>query len=70
MRRSAPRALRNEEKRKLLAYLPDQEAWQEEDYLWLTDRSSQLVELSDGYLEWPPTPTPGRNANRLRFLRK
>jgi Uma2 family endonuclease len=37
--------------------LPAQGQWSESDYLWLTDRTKRLVELSDGYLEVLPMPT-------------
>lgn len=33
--------------------------WLDVDYLWLTDRSRHLVELTDGYLEILPMPTRG-----------
>ena len=32
-------------------------SWLDDDYLWLTDRSRHLVELTDGYLEILPSPT-------------
>ena len=34
-----------------------QGSWLDADYLWLTDRSRSLVELTDGYLEILPMPT-------------
>ena len=34
-----------------------QGCWLDSDYLWLTDRSRHLVELTDGYLEILPMPT-------------
>ena len=34
-----------------------QGSWLDDDYLWLTDRSRHLVELTDGYLEILPSPT-------------
>ncbi len=34
-----------------------QGCWLDGDYLWLTDRSRHLVELTDGYLEILPMPT-------------
>ena len=34
-----------------------QGTWLDADYLWLTDRSRSLVELTDGYLEIMPMPT-------------
>ena len=41
----------------VLDLLPQQGAWSEEDYLWLTDHSNRLIELTDGYLEVLPMPT-------------
>lgn len=37
--------------------LPAQGQWSESDYLWLTDRTKHLVELTDGYIEVLPMPT-------------
>ena len=40
----------------LLAVRPRQGCWSENDYLWLTDHCTQLVELADGRIEelsWP-----------------
>ncbi|WP_256868007.1 Uma2 family endonuclease [Candidatus Entotheonella palauensis] len=37
--------------------LPAQGQWSESDYLWLTDRTKSLVELTDGYIEVLPMPT-------------
>ena len=37
--------------------LPRQGAWSEEEYLWLTDRSRRLIELTDGYVQELPMPT-------------
>ncbi|WP_089720958.1 Uma2 family endonuclease [Candidatus Entotheonella palauensis] len=37
--------------------LPTQGQWSESDYLWLTDRTKSLVELTDGYIEVLPMPT-------------
>ncbi len=37
--------------------LPAQGQWSESDYLWLTDRTKNLVELTDGYIEVLPMPT-------------
>jgi Uma2 family endonuclease len=47
--------------------LPDQGAWSEDDYLWLTDHTSRLVEFSDGFLEVLPMPTD-RHQAILGFL--
>ncbi len=41
----------------LLELLPPQGDWSEDDYLWLTDRSNRLIELTDGFLEVLPMPT-------------
>ncbi len=37
--------------------LPAQGQWSESDYLWLTDHTRCLVELTDGYIEVLPMPT-------------
>jgi Uma2 family endonuclease len=36
---------------------PAQGAWSEDDYLWLTDHTRCLVELTDGHIEVLPMPT-------------
>ena len=41
----------------LVAQVLPQGSWLDDDYLWLTDRSRHLVELTDGCLEILPTPT-------------
>ncbi|CAA9574662.1 MAG: hypothetical protein AVDCRST_MAG88-2703 [uncultured Thermomicrobiales bacterium] len=41
----------------LVELLPAQGDWSETDYLWLTDRSNHLIELTDGLLEVLPMPT-------------
>ena len=41
----------------LLRVLPSQGQWSDEDYLWLTDHTNQLIEVTDGYLEVLPVPT-------------
>jgi len=41
----------------LLRVLPEQGQWSDEDYLWLTDHTNQLIEVTDGYLEVLPVPT-------------
>jgi Uma2 family endonuclease len=38
--------------------LPEQGDWSEAEYLWLVSRTNKLVELSDGYIEVLPMPTP------------
>jgi Uma2 family endonuclease len=37
--------------------LPAQGGWDEEEYLWLTDRSNRLIEFTDGHIEVLPMPT-------------
>ena len=46
-----------EYRKAVLELLPQQGAWSDADYLWLTDHSNRLVELTDGYLEVLPMPT-------------
>ena len=41
----------------LVDLLPPQGDWSETDYLWLTDRSNHLIELTDGHLDLLPMPT-------------
>lgn len=41
----------------ILHLLPDQGDWSEEAYLWLTDNSPRLIELTDGFIEVLPMPT-------------
>ena len=41
----------------VLEILPVQGQWSGDDYLWLTDHTPRLVELSDGYIEELPMPT-------------
>lgn len=41
----------------ILDLLPQQGAVDEEDYLWLTDHTSRLIEFTDGYIEVLPMPT-------------
>jgi Uma2 family endonuclease len=67
MSRSAARLPAFQEKKMLMQLLPDQGAWSEEGYLWLTDHSSRLVEFSDGFLEVLPMPTD-RHQAILGFL--
>jgi len=38
--------------------LPEQGQWTETQYLWVTDQTSRLVELSDGAIEVLPMPGP------------
>jgi len=41
----------------LLDLLPEQGAWGEKEYLWLTDRSRRLIEYDNGAIEVLPLPT-------------
>lgn len=41
----------------ILHLLPDQGRWSDDEYLWLTDHASQLVEFTDGFIEVLPMPT-------------
>ena len=41
----------------VLEILPAQGQWSGDDYLWLTDHTPRLLELSDGYIEELPMPT-------------
>jgi Uma2 family endonuclease len=51
------RSNRADYKELILDLLPDQGAWTEDAYLWLTENTNRLVELSDGVLEPLPMPT-------------
>jgi Uma2 family endonuclease len=42
----------------VIPLLPLQGDWGEEEYLWLASRTNKLVELSDGYIEVLPMPSP------------
>src|SRR5437764_10623621 len=67
MSRTATRPIAAKEKKLILDLLPDQGMWRDEDYLWLTDRTKRLVELSDGFLEFLPMPTD-KHQNILEFM--
>ena len=41
----------------ILELLPDQGQVSEEDYLWLSGRTTRLLEFTDGYVEVLPVPT-------------
>lgn len=41
----------------VLDLLPEQGGWGEDEYLWLTDHTSRLIEFTDGYIEVLPMPT-------------
>ena len=51
----------------LLRVLPEQGQWSDEDYLWITDHTNQLIEVTDGYLEVLPVPTD-RHQTLLLFV--
>jgi Uma2 family endonuclease len=67
MTRSAARITASEQKKLLLDLLPDQGAWSEEGYLWLTDHTKRLVEFTDGLVEVLPMPTD-RHQSILKFM--
>ena len=46
----------------ILSLLPEQGAWSERDYLWLTNHTNRLVEFSDGKIEVLPMPTEKHQA--------
>jgi Uma2 family endonuclease len=46
----------------IAALLPEQGAWSERDYLWLTDHITRPVEYVDGHIEVLPTPTDHHQA--------
>ena len=50
---TSPRDLR----KIVLEVLPPQGGWSEEEYLWLTDHTTRLIEFSNGYIEVLPMPT-------------
>ncbi len=41
----------------VLGLLPPQGQWNEDTYLWLTDRTTDFIEFTDGYIEVLPMPT-------------
>ena len=47
----------SEYKQTILDLVPDQGHWSDGDYLWLTETTSRLVELTDGTIEVLPMPT-------------
>jgi Uma2 family endonuclease len=51
----------------LLDLLPEQGQWTESAYLWLTDHTNRLIELTDGVLEPLPMPTT-KHQILLKFL--
>jgi Uma2 family endonuclease len=48
---------------------PAQGEWSEDDYLWLTDHTKHLVELTDGRIEVLPMPTEERQRIVLALYR-
>src|SRR2546421_762622 len=46
----------------LIDNLPKQGQWTEKEYLWLTDSTKRLVELTDGRIEVLPMPTDKHQA--------
>jgi Uma2 family endonuclease len=53
----------------ILDLLPCQGHWSEEAYLWLTDQTNRLIELTDGYIEVLPMPTDQHQAiSQFLFL--
>lgn len=67
MNQTTVRKSTHAQKKLLLDPLPDPGAWSEEDYLWLTDHTSRLVEFTDGFVEPLPMPTD-RHQSILEFL--
>lgn len=53
----------------IVALLPEQGAWSDQDYLWLTKHTNHLVEYADGVIEVLPMPTRQHQAiSRFLFL--
>src|ERR1017187_3381137 len=46
-----------EQKQTILDLMPIPGSWSDRDYLWLTDHTRRLVELTDGQIEILPMPT-------------
>ena len=46
----------------LCEVLPPQGAWSDDAYLWLTDHSNRLIELTDGHVQELPMPTSTHQA--------
>jgi len=55
--------------REIAPILPEQGEWSEADYLWLTNRTNRLIELSDGRIEVLPMPTEKHQAILLYLYR-
>ena len=60
--RSAPPASQEALNALLRDVLPPQGAWNEAAYLWLTDQSNRLIEITDGCIEELPMPTSTHQA--------
>lgn len=43
--------------REIAELFPEQGRWSEDEYLWVTDRATKLIEYTDGYIEVLPMPT-------------
>jgi Uma2 family endonuclease len=43
--------------REIAGLFPEQGRWSEDEYLWVTDRTTKLIEYTDGYIEVLPMPT-------------
>lgn len=52
----------------LLDLLPRQGEWGDEGYLWVTDHTNHIIELTDGYLEVLPAPTDDHQSILQRLL--
>lgn len=53
--------------REIVELFPEQGRWSEDEYLWVTDRATKLIEYTDGYIEVLPMPTPAHQAI-VRFM--
>ena len=49
--------------------LPPQGGWSDDEYLWLTDRCSRLIEFTDGHVQELPMPTFTHQAVLLALYR-
>lgn len=47
----------NDLERAILDLFPEQGYWSEDEYLWMSDRATKLIEYTDGYIEVLPMPT-------------
>lgn len=53
----------------VLSAAPRQGQWSEEDYLWLSNHASVLIEFTDGYIEVLPMPTDRHQSLLLLLYR-